>query len=330
MFLSNLLNTYFLVVSVMGKGSGFGKVILFGEHFVVHGVPGIVSAIDSTNDAEVKKITKGITVRDERKGSKGYAEEKKAQQLESIDRILGAMGMAPKSVSFSIWLGGNLPGFSGLGASAASSVAIERAIAEEYEKKISDERINEIAYEAEKAYAGTPSGIDNTAATFGGLLWFKKNMSGGANTIEKLHIRKPVEIIIGSTGVVANTKAMVEGVAERKRKHPEKYDALFEQAEALALIGRKALLDFDLKKIGELMNENHQLLKEIEVSHEKLDFLVKLAIDQGAYGAKLTGGGGGGCMMALTPRKDLQEQVAKAIEKEGYEVLRTRIGVEKT
>ena len=314
----------------MGKGSGFGKVILFGEHFVVHGVPGIVSAIDSTNDATVKKTQGGITIRDERKVSKGYAEEKRSKQLESIDRILRAMGIERNTVSFDIWLGGNLPGFSGLGASAASSVAIARAIAEEYEKKFSDDRINEIAYEAEKAYAGTPSGIDNTAATFGGLLWFKKNMGGGANTIEKLHIRKPVEIIIGSTGVVANTKAMVEGVAERKRKHPEKYDSLFEQAEALALIGRKALMDFDLKKVGELMNQNHRLLQQIEVSHEKLDSLVKLAMAQGAYGAKLTGGGGGGCMMALTPGKDLQEQVAKAIEKEGYEVLRTRIGVEKT
>ena len=165
---------------------------------------------------------------------------------------------------------------------------------------------------------------------YGSKTWFKKNMIGGANTIEKLHIRKPVEIVIGSTGVVANTKAMVEGVAERKRKHPEKYDSLFEQAEALALIGRKALLDFDLKKVGELMNQNHRLLQQIEVSHEKLDFLVKLAMEQGAYGAKLTGGGGGGCMVALTPEKDLQEQVAKAIEKQGYEVLRTRIGVEKT
>src|SRR4030066_2067677 len=112
------------------------------------------------------------------------------------------MGMAPKSVSFSIWLGGNLPGFSGLGASAASSVAIARALAEEYEKKFSDERINEIAYEAEKAKAGTPSGIANTSATFGGLLWFKKKMTGGENTIEKLHIKKPAEIVIGSTGVV--------------------------------------------------------------------------------------------------------------------------------
>jgi len=155
-------------------------------------------------------------------------------------------------------------------------------------------------------------------------------MKGGANTIEKLRIRKPVEIVIGSTGVVANTKAMVEGVAERKKKHPEKYDALFEQAEAIALIGRKALQDYDLKKVGGLMNDNHRLLQEIEVSHEKLDHLVTIARSQGALGAKLTGGGGGGCMVALTPGQSLQEKVAKAIEKDGFEVLRTRIGVEKT
>jgi mevalonate kinase len=313
----------------MGKGSGFGKVILFGEHFVVHGVPGIVSAIDSTADAEVKKSGQGITIKDNRKAARGYAEEKRAQQLESIDRILKAMGIEPITVAFDIWLGGTLPGFSGLGASAASSVAIARAIAEEYGIKLSDERINEIAYEAEKAYAGTPSGIDNTAATFGGLLWFQKNMSGGANTIEKLRIKKPVEIVIGSTGVVANTKAMVEGVAERKKRHPEKYDALFEQAEGLALIARKALLEFDLKKVGELMNHNHRLLQKIEVSHEKLDYLVDVALKHGAYGAKLTGGGGGGCMTALTPGKELQEKVATAIEKEGYDVLRTKIGVQK-
>jgi len=316
--------------SIMGKGSGFGKVILFGEHFVVFGVPGIVSAIDSTADAEVKKIAEGVIINDERKGSKGYADEKKAQQLESIDRIFGAMSIEPKKGAVAIRLGGNLPGFSGLGASAASSVAIARAIAEEYGKKFPDERINEIAYEAEKAYAGTPSGIDNTAATFGGLLWFKKNMSGGANTIEKLGIREPVEIVIGSTGVVANTKSMVEGVAERKRSHPAKYDSLFEQAEAIALIGRKALQDYDLKKVGELMNDNHRLLQEIGVSHEELDHLVGVARKQGALGAKLTGGGGGGCIVALTPGRMLQDKVAKAIENEGYEVLQTRIGVEKT
>jgi mevalonate kinase len=312
----------------MGKGSGYGKVILFGEHFVVHGVPGIVSAIDSTTDAEVKKTGTGITVRDERKTAKGYSEEKRLQQLESIERMLKTMEIDLKT-PLNIWIGGTLPGFSGLGASAASSVAIARAIAEEFRMSLADEKINQIAYEAEKAYAGNPSGIDNTAATFGGLLWFKKNTNGGPDTIEKLSVRKPVEIIIGSTGKVANTKAMVEGVAERKRKNTQKYNPLFKQAEELAFAGRKALEEYDLKKVGALMNENHRLLQEIEVSSKELDFLVDIARKQGAFGAKLTGGGGGGCMTALTPTKELQENVAAAIEKEGFQVLRTRIGIKK-
>jgi len=312
----------------MGKGSGFGKVILFGEHFVVHGAPGIVSAIDSATDAEVTKAQKGLNIKDERKGSKGYAEEKRLQQIESIERMLKTIGLDAKT-PLSIWLGGNLPGFSGLGASAASSVAIARAISEEFNLGLSNEKINQIAYEAEKAYAGNPSGIDNTAATYGGLMWFKKNPAGGPDNVERLRVRRPVEIIIGSTGKVANTKAMVEGVAERKKKNPQKYDPIFKQAENLALAGRKALENYDLKKVGELMNENHRLLQEIGVSSKELDMLVDLARKQGAFGAKLTGGGGGGCMFALTPTKTLQETVAQAIEKAGYEVLRTKIGVEK-
>ena len=313
----------------MGRGSGFGKTILFGEHFVVHSVPGIASAVDSAADVEVKKAVKGINVTDERSGAKGYAEKKKLQQLESIERMLKAMDMDPQKVAIDIWLGGNLPGFSGLGASAASSVAIARAIAEEFNLDLSDKRINDIAYEAEKAYAGNPSGIDNTAATFGGLIWFKKNVGGGSNTIEQLSIREPVEIVIGNTGIVANTKAMVAGVAERKKQNPEKYGAIFRQAENLAHKGRKALEEFDLRKVGELMNENHRLLQEIEVSCKELDYLVDLARKEGAFGAKMTGGGGGGCMLALTPGKELQEKVAAAMENEGFIVLRTKIGIQK-
>jgi len=313
----------------MGRGSGFGKAILFGEHFVVHGVPGIVSAIDSTADAEVKKTETGITVEDERKGAKGYTEKKRAQQKESIERILKTMGIDPEKAGLKIWLGGNLPSFSGIGASAASSVAIARATAEEFKMRLSDEKINEVAYEAEKAYAGTPSGIDNTAATYGGLIWFKRNLSGGPNTIEKLSIREPVEIVMGNTGIVADTKEMVAGVAERKKRNPEKYNPLFKQAGELVLTARKALEDFDLRGVGRLMNKNHRLLQEIEVSCKELDYLVDLAVEQGAFGAKLTGGGGGGCMVALTPTKELQESVATAMEKEGFEVLRTKIGIQK-
>ena len=312
----------------MGTGSGYGKVILFGEHFVVHGAPGIVSAIDSTTDAEVKKAAKGIKIRDERKTAKGYTEEKRIQQVESIERIIKAMEIKPET-GLDIWIGGSLPGFSGLGASAASSVAIARAIAQEFNVQVPDEKINQVAYEAEKAYAGNPSGIDNTAATYGGLLWFKKDIAGGGDKVERLRVRRPIEIVIGSTGKVANTKAMVEGVAERKKKNPVKYDPIFRQAENLAVAGRKTLEAFDLKKLGELMIENHHLLQKIEVSSKELDMLVDLARKHGAFGAKLTGGGGGGCMVALTPGKDLQGKVTSAIKNLGFEVLSTKIGVEK-
>jgi mevalonate kinase len=309
----------------MGKGSGFGKVILFGEHFVVHGIPGIVSATEAKTDAEVKKNEKSLVINDERTGSKGYAEKKKLQQIESIERMLKAIDMNPDT-PMNIWIGGDLPGFSGLGASAASSVAIARAIAQEFGLNLSNEKINEVSYEAEKAYAGNPSGIDNTAATFGGFMWFKKNLEGGPDFVERISIPTPVEIVIGSTGKVADTKAMVEGVAERKKQNPAKYEPLFKRAAEIALEGKKAIEAGDFKKVGELMNENHAILQGIEVSSPELDHLVDLARNQGALGAKLTGGGGGGCMVALTPGKELQEKVASAIEKEGFQVLRTKVG----
>jgi mevalonate kinase len=311
----------------MGRGSGFGKVILFSEHFVVYGVPGIVSAIDKKTDAEVQNIAEGITVKDERKGAEGYAEKKRTQQKESIERMLKAMEIDPETAALEIWLGGDLPGFSGIGASAASSVAIARAISEEYSMDLSDERLNEIAYEAEKAYAGNPSGIDNTAATFGGLIWFKRNLNGGSNTIERLVVENPVEIVIGNTGIVADTKKMVAGVAARKKRNPEEYALLFEQAEDLAVAARKALMAYDLRQVGMLMNDDHRLLQEMGVSCKDLDYLVGLAREHGALGAKLTGGGGGGCIVALTPGEKRQETVALAIETEGFELLRTKIGV---
>jgi mevalonate kinase len=310
----------------MGKGSGYGKVILFGEHFVVHGVPGIVSAIDSSTDAMVSRATSGLTIKDDRKTAKGYSEEKKLQQIESIERMLKAMELDTKT-SLDIWIGGSLPGFSGLGASAASSVAIARGINEEFNLNLSNDRINQVAYEAEIAYAGNPSGIDNTAATYGGLMWFKKNPSGGQDFVERLKTQTPVEIVICSTGIVANTKAMVEGVAERKEADPARYNPLFSQAEDLAVAGRKALEAGDLVEVGKLMNENHKILQEIGVSSVELDYLVDVARKQGAIGAKLTGGGGGGCMVALTPGKDLQEKIASAFKAEGLEVLATKIGV---
>ncbi len=308
----------------MGFGRGFGKVILFNEHFVVFQVPSIVSAIDKMAAATVERGEGfGWALEDGRQSTPGYKEEKLEQQKESINRILKAAGIDPTKNPIKIIFGGDLVAASGIGASAASCTALARALSDEFNLGLSDERINELAYEGEKGYHGTPSGIDNTAATYGGLIWFVK---GEPNVIERMKIEAPVEVVIGNTGLVANTKAAVTGVRERKEKYPEKYDKSFKEAEDLAYRARKALESHDLKTVGECMDENHKQLQAIEVSCKELDFLVDLARDKGAFGAKMTGGGLGGNMVALTPGKELQEKVARAMEKEGFEALRTRIG----
>ena len=131
----------------------------------------------------------------------------------------------------------------------------------------------------------------------------------------------------GNTGKVADTTAAVAGVRERKEKEPEKYKKIFDRAENIAYLAKRALQEENYKEIGKLMNENHKILKQIGVSSRELDFLVSISREQGALGAKLTGGGLGGNIIALTPGKDLQENVANAIEKEGFQVLKTTIGV---
>ncbi|MBU3901941.1 MAG: mevalonate kinase [Candidatus Thermoplasmatota archaeon] len=302
------------------EGIGFGKVILFNEHFVVYNVPAIASAIGMKTSASIEPAEKLILI-DDRKETPGYKKEKLEQQKESLKRIMDAADIENRDIK--IALGGDLIASSGIGASAASCVAIARALSEYFNLDFSDNRINDLAYEGEKGYHGTPSGIDNTVATYGGLVWFKKSKP---NIIERLNIQSHVEIVITNTGIVADTSRVVAGVRERKNRNPEKYKRIFNNAEKLVYDAREALKKFDLKKVGELMNKNHKLLQEIGVSCKELDFLVDLARDNGAYGAKLTGGGAGGNMVALTPGKELQENVVSAMEKEGFTILRTTIG----
>ncbi len=309
----------------MGEGSGYGKVILFNEHFVVYGIPAIASAIGSKTIAKVELSDgEGWSIQDERLATPGYKEEKLDHQKDSTERILKAAGIDTNITSLKIILSGDLKAASGVGASAASCAAIARALSHQFNLDLSEEKINEIAYEGEKGYHGTPSGIDNTAATYGGLIWFKK---GEPNIMERLKLKEPVEIVMGNTGVVANTKAAVAGVRERKEKEPKKYEKIFNEAKDLAIEARKALESNDFKAVGQHMNRNHELLQGIEVSSKDLDFLVELARNNGALGAKMTGGGLGGYMVALTPGKETQEKVAKVIEKEGFEALKTKIGV---
>jgi len=307
-----------------GQGIGFGKAILFNEHFVVYGIPSIVSAIGNYTVAKVEPYEKKeLKLEDLRNATPRYKEDKLEQQKDSLDRILKKMDIDISKNGLKIILDGNLYCASGIGASAASCVAIARALSSYFDMNLSDDEINDIAYEGEKGYHGTPSGVDNTASTYGGLIWFQK---GETNTIEKIPILNPVEIVIGNTGKVADTSAAVAGVRQRKENNPQRYQEIFNRAENITYLAKQALEEGDYVEVGKLMNENHKLLQQIEVSSRELDFLVSIAREKKALGAKLTGGGLGGNMIALTPGKDLQEEVANAIEKEGFQTVKTVIG----
>jgi mevalonate kinase len=311
-------------VCVLGTGVGFGKVILFNEHFVVYGLPAIASAISAKTTARVEKLAgSGTELIDNRPETKGYKAEKADQQKESLDIMLKFMSIDTKHNSFRITLGGDLLAASGVGASAASCAAIARAFSEELHLGYSDEKINEVAYEGEKGYHGNPSGIDNTAATFGGLIWYRRE--GTSQLMERLKLKAPVEIVMGNTGIIADTKEVVGGVKKRRDKDPAKYERIFKDAKQLAQDAKKHIEGYDLKKLGTLMNENHRLLQEIGVSCSELELLVDLARNNGAWGAKMTGTGRGGYMIALTPGKELQEKVALEIERKGFQALKTTI-----
>lgn len=309
-----------ILSGVMMEGYGYGKVILFGEHFVVYGIPAIAGAINDKTIAVIENSDKFELI-DNRKETPGYKKQKAEEQVASLDFIFKASGIERPNVK--ITLAGDLLAASGVGASAASCVAIARAISDHFNLNFSDKKINEIAHEGEKGYHGTPSGIDDTVATYGGLIWFKK---GTPNEIELIKIKKPVEIVMGNTGITSDTKLVVADVRKKKEENPEEFAKIFNEEENLIKEARMALETYDLRKVGELMNKNHELLQKIGVSCDELDMLVNLSRENGAFGAKLTGTGRGGYMVALTPEKEIQERVAKEIESKGFFALRATIG----
>ncbi|MFH0860487.1 MAG: mevalonate kinase [Candidatus Altiarchaeota archaeon] len=311
---------------MMAEGYGYGKTILFGEHFVVYGLPAIASALGSRTIATVENSKKYELV-DNRPATPGYKKEKYDEQVVSNENIFRSCGVDVQRTPIRITLGGDLTAASGVGASAASAAAIARALNGHFSLGFNDENINQIAYEGEKGYHGKPSGIDNTAAVYGGLIWFVKNLEGGSNTMERLGMKEPCEIVLGNTGLTSSTKKVVADVKADKEAAPEKYRRIFADYSDIVSSARKALTSGKLDRVGELMSQNHKLLQEITVSCEELDLLVETALKAGAFGAKLTGTGRGGLMQALTPGRKLQEKVANAIEAKGFATFRTKIGV---
>ncbi len=309
----------------MGKGTGFGKTILIGDQFVLHEVPAIVAALPFETAATVELIEGvGWVLEDNRSEVPGYKEKKKEQQVDSINRILDVMKIDVQKNPIKITLGGTLLAGSGVGASAAGCVSLAWALNETFSLGLSIDEINHVGWEGEFAYHGTPSGVDNTASTYGGVLFYR--VKNGKKMFDQLQIEHPFEIVLANSGVTADTSKLGGYIAQLKQEGPKHFGSCLKTITEQAYEMREALEANDLEKTGAIMSENHTILIEMGLSHDILVRLCNLCLEKGALGAKVTGGGRGGYMVALTPGKDLQEFVAAAMEKEGYKVIRAKIG----
>jgi mevalonate kinase len=260
-----------------------GKVFLFGEHAVVYGKPGIAMAI---------KPRVFVTVRNTRRAQKA-----KSPYIDGCFEALGVMG--------SVYINSQIPSSSGLGSSAAVTVATLSAINDEFSLHKTREDIADMAFEIEKTVQkGRASPTDTTVSAYGGIVL----ISGGSRR------RLPpqnIHLVIGDSLVSHSTSKMVEHVSELKKKHPNIVDPVLDAIEGVSMSAIHHLSN--PKELGKYMNMNHALLEVLGVGHPQLGKMVLAARSAGAFGAKITGAGGGGCMVALCP-KPIKHRIASAIE----------------
>ena len=256
---------------------------MFGEHAVVYGKPGIAMAI---------KPRVFVTVRNTRRSQRA-----KSAYIDGCFEALGVMG--------SVYINSQIPSSSGLGSSAAVTVATLSAINDEFSLHKTREDIADMAFEIEKTVQkGRASPTDTTVSAYGGIVL----ISGGSRR------RLPpqnIHLVIGDSLVSHSTSKMVEQVSELKKKHPNIVDPVLDAIEGVSMSAIHHLNN--PKELGKYMNMNHALLEVLGVGHPQLGKMVLAARSAGALGAKITGAGGGGCMVALCP-KPIKHRIASAIE----------------
>ena len=289
----------------MTTSSAPGKVILFGEHAVVYGRPALA--------VPVTQVQATATVSENARG--GVRVEAPNINLSSalsslapdhplatvINSVFSTLGVT-RPPACTIYLQSTIPIAAGLGSGAAVSVAILRALSAFLGHPLPDEQVNRLTFEAEKLHHGTPSGIDNTVITYSRPVYFLKEQP-----IETFRAAAPFTIVIGDTGVQAPTKESVGAVQKLWNDNSAHWEKVFDQVGKIVLEARQAIEQGKPARLGALMDANHALLQEMTVSSVELDTLVQVARTAGALGAKLSGGGRGGNMIALVPREKIPD-----------------------
>jgi mevalonate kinase len=318
------------------KASAPGKMILFGEHSVVYRGPAVVLAIDRRANVYARKRDDSkIYIDADNLGFSGYFDGDEYTPVRGQawrGRNLGALNISVRKTleylgvegGASIKVRSMIPIAVGLGSSAAICVATVAAIERLYDGGLKQEEISKIAFEGETIIHGRPSGVDNNVSTFGGVMSYDREEG-----IKRHELSIDLPFIIGNTRKKRSTKKMVEGVAALKKRNPTVMDEVIDSMSEISRKGLEALMANDPYQIGDLMNLNHGLLAGIGVSTMKLEILIHTARRNGALGAKLTGAGGGGCMIALAEEPDLSE-IERAIRRrksDSYRVTLTEEGV---
>ncbi len=295
----------------------FGKVILFGEHSVVYGRHAIAASLPipmetriTEGDGGAPRLRIPAWDLDHRLADLPEISRTLAQ---AVARLLELTGLTDKSMCIEVTP--HLTSGAGLGSSAAISVSILRALNDEYSLGLDDEAVCKFAFEAEKVFHGTPSGLDNTISTYGGIIHFRK---GNPPLMERLQARVQLPVVVALSGKAGDTKEMVSGVRHRWQANPAAFEFLFDSIDQIAERALQAIRENDLETLGLLMTANHGLLQTIGVSTRELDQLADVMRSHGAYGAKLTGAGGGGAVISIVPA-ERGDAIVQAIRGAGYE-----------
>lgn len=278
-----------------GRSRAPGKVILLGEHAVVYGYPAISLAIDRFTQVTLASSSTPVVRTRIPHVPQLFPEAALHEACRVVlDRVARHLGLELGSSALEVE--SEVPPGVGLGSSAALSVATVRAVGAAVGRSLSDEEVCEAAFHVEHYFHGRPSGIDNTVATFGGLLRFVR---GEPPLQLRCPAAPPLVVIVGRQP--RQTGAVVARLEEKRRQAPGSVDARLRRIGELASEAEPLLARADWQALGEVMLANHALLRELEVSTPELDELVAGALCRGAYGAKLTGGGGGGAVLCLVP-----------------------------
>ena len=299
-----------------------GKIILFGEHAVVYGKPAIAIPVSGMRASAWSETGEnGLTINALDLNEKFSITDENNQFSVLAQSILAKTNQNEPNLTIN--LSSKLPQGSGMGSSAATSTAVCRALSGYLGVNLAENEISELVFDAEKVVHGNPSGIDNTVVAYEMPVYFIKGEKP-----ETFEPGKKFFLVIGDTGIEASTKETVSNVRDNWKKEPGLMDGYFDEIERITNQGKIAIEKGNEKIVGEMMDKNHELLNSIGVGHDKLEKLIDIAKDTDALGAKLTGGGGGGNMVALAKDKRNQKKIQDAITEAGYRAYQTSFGEE--